>query len=430
MYYSEFEYCEKSSSSRLSIVEGHYVSYFEAGLSEFVKNHASDDVNLMRLKYSSRHQYDFPLEFALTQIEARNKSGNKLPGFISNERFLFPSVLSAEQASNEAVARYHASLIGSCGSLLDLSAGLGIDDMTFAMKGINVTSCEIDEQKCDVLTHNTKVMGVEDKIDVICGDSIEYLAKTKHKYDYIFADPARRGDAGRRLHALSDCMPDVVGNMSLIMRHTDCLLVKCSPMLDISLIKDTLLGLRHIHIVCFRGECKEVLLEVANHKDFEGITVVDLDWDRIISMFHAKSYDESDKSMIRYANEDSPLSYQYMYEPNAGVMKTGDWKSLSRIYPELYKADANSHLFLSKTFYSDFPGKILQIDSLPDKKELKSLKNNKINVVSRNHPLSAPQIISKYSIIAGGDKFLYAFRYMGKPLMLTALWITKSGQLL
>lgn len=394
----------------------------EKGFTEFVKNHASSDVNSMRLKYSAKFQYDFPLEFALTQIEARKKSRNKLPGFLSNDKFLFPSVLSAEQASNEAVARYHASLISAGSFILDLSAGLGIDDMTFAQKGVNVTSCEIDSQKCEVLLHNSDVFGVKDKIDVIQGDSIDYLSSSTKKYDCIFADPARRGDAGKRLHALSDCMPDIVGNMNLIMKHTDRLIVKCSPMLDISFIKDTVRGLHHIHLVCFRGECKEVLLEIMKSEVFGGITVVDLDWNRTISEFHAKSYDESDENSIRYVEERSPLSYRYIYEPNSGVMKTGDWRSLSGKYAELYKADVNSHLFLSNTLYNDFPGKILQIDSIPDKNKLKKLKNSKINVVSRNYPMSAPHIISKYSIIPGGDTFLYAFRCNGKPLMLTAYY--------
>ncbi len=395
-------------------------------LIDFVARHAAEDVNALRLKYSGKKtecDEDFDLEFALIQIEARKKTRKKIPGFLANSGFMFPSPVSSEQATNETVARFHTSLV-SCGtSLLDLTAGLGIDDMSFAKAGVKVTSCEIDEEKCDILRHNSKVLGLDGSLSIICADSIDYLNRNANRYDVIYADPARRDTSGKRVHALSDCMPDILGNMTLIMNQTDRLLVKSSPLLDLSLIISTVVNLHHVYVVCFRGECKEVLIDIRNNEFFTGVTVIDLDLDRTISEFHCKMSHIGNKAIISYADHPSPSDYKYLYEPNAGVMKTGDWNTLQNKYPDLRKADVNTNIFFSDTLYNDFPGRILSLGSIPDKRALKSLKGSRINIVARNYPLSAPGIAQKYSITAGGNDYLYAFRYMGKPIMTFATGI-------
>lgn len=392
---------------------------------DFIANNEYADTNSLRLKYSGKKiSEDFPLDFALIQIEARKKSRKKLPSFLAHPDFLFPSMIASEQASNEAVARFHASLVPTDSFLLDLTAGLGIDDMTFAEKGIRVTSCEIEQYKCDALIHNANVMGVNDNLNVICSDSIEYLKSIDKCFDVIFADPARRSSDGKRVHALADCLPDILGNMQLIMNHTGRLLVKCSPMLDLSLIVKTVDNLHHIYLVCFRGECKEVLIDIKKDCEFSGVACVDIDRDKTISLFQSNLYADICKDIAevspKMASLPSPADYKYLYEPNAAVMKTGDWTSLTSKYPHLFKADPNTHLFFSDTAYEGFPGRLLKIFQILDKKALKRLKGCKYNVVARNHPLSASQINIKYGIIPGGKDFIYAFRYRGAPVIITA----------
>lgn len=389
-------------------------------LIDFIRVHASDDVVTLRLKFSGKQsrKLDFDLDFALLQIEARQKSKKKIPGFLKYPEFLFPTLLSAEQASNEAVARFHSSLFEPASSILDLTAGLGIDDMTFAQAGINVTACEIDAIKCDALRHNSEVLGVSQRLSVIESDSIGYIRNNDICADVVFADPARRNDSGVRLHALSDCQPDILGAFPDIMAVAPRLIVKCSPLLDLTLIRNSVTKLSHIYVVCFRGECKEVLIDVQNDSSFTGVTVVDLDWDSEISRFHTGFVDNDslNKSMLSDRNKAS--DYHYLYEPNAGVMKTGAWSSLVSMFPDLSKADTNTHIFLSDTLYKAFPGKVMQICSEPDKKALKALKGEKINVVARNHPLSAPQVMKKFSLTPGSDGYLYAFRYRNTPVFL------------
>ena len=398
-------------------------------LIEFVRSHANDDVNALRLRYAGKENRElgFDVEFALVQIEARRKTRKKLPNFLSHPTFVFPTLLSAEQASNEAVARFHASLISSSSRLLDLTAGLGIDDISFAKKGILVTACEIDYNKCEALQHNSMVMGVSDRLSIFSGDSIDFVRDYKEKFDVVFADPARRNDTGGKLHALSDCQPDILSAMQDILSRSPRLLVKSSPLLDLSLIRDSVSNLKQIYVVCFKGECKEVLIDIQKDAKFDGVTVVDIDIEGEISRFHTVFSSTESKTKISVCDRKKAGEYKYLYEPNAGIMKTGAWSTLISQYPDLHKADINTHIFLSDTLYSDFPGRIMQILSEPDKKALKALKGCKINIVSRNHPLSAPQISNKYSLTPGKDKYLYAFRYRNIPSFLVVYPVVKES---
>lgn len=399
-------------------------------MKKFVQEHSNDDVNALRLKYNGKKidKLDFDLDFAFLQIEARQKTRKKLPTFLSHPDFIFPTLLSSEQASNEAIAKFNASLVSSSTSLLDLTAGLGIDDMSFALNGVNVTACEIDSIKCEALRHNSEVMGVSDKLTIFNGDSIVFISNLNKKYDIIYADPARRDQKGARVHALSDCQPDILSALSDILKVAPRLLVKSSPLLDITLIRNTVTDLNHIYIVCFKGECKEVIIDIQKDSYFEGVTVVDIDGEREISRFHSNFITKNNESKVSLSNRKNASDYRYLYEPNAGVMKTGAWTELTHIFPELSKADINTHIFLSDKLYSNFPGRVMQIDSKPDKRSLKALKGNKINIVSRNHPLSAPQIYTKLSLKPGYERFLYAFRYQEIPTLLIATTVNTDPE--
>ncbi|MDE7346741.1 MAG: hypothetical protein K2N48_08390 [Muribaculaceae bacterium] len=384
---------------------------------EFVRCHANDDVNALRLRYAGKKTaaFDFNIDFALTQIEARRKARKKLPSFIANDSFLFPSLLSEEQATNESVARFHTSLITANSKVLDLTGGLGIDDFEFCKAGMSVTSCEIDKLKYDILCHNARALGLSDNIILKNCNSIDYVKNCNQAFDVVYTDPARRDDLGARTHGFVDCQPDITSILSDIKELSQRILIKSSPLLDLSLIHETFEELQHIYVVCFKGECKEVLIDIRKDSLFSGVTVVDIEQGLEISRFHTDFPTSGKLSHASLCNRKKASEYNYLYEPNAGIMKTGAWTSLIEKYPELYKADYNTHIFLSDTLYSEFPGRIMKIFGEPDKKALKALKGTRMNIVSRNHPLSAPKISSKYAIISGDTDYLYAFRYLNVP---------------
>ena len=399
---------------------------------KFIMEHLKDDPNGLRLKYSGKAaMMDIPIDFALLQIEARRKAQKKIPTYIEDPYFIFPDTLASEQATNEIIAQFHSSLVNTGSTILDLTAGLGIDDMTFAKNGMTVTACEIDGKKSEALTHNVEIMGLKDRLTVINIDSMNYVRNCNKHYDIVFSDPARRSSNGRRLHALSDCQPDILEGMDLIMQLTDRLLIKSSPLLDLTLIRDTVDNLSHIYVVCHKGECKEVLIDIRKGSDFSGVTVVDLDSKGMISTFECRFSPTPDVAefhndpVLKYVDRQNPMDYRYIYEPNAGIMKTGAWEELSQSFPDLRKADQNTHIFFSDTLFRHFPGRTLAIRSQLNKKTLKEMKGKKCNIVERNYPLSAPEIAKKYSLIPGGTNYLYALRYQGTPICLLADLISK-----
>lgn len=397
----------------------------------FVSRHRHENPADLKLKFAGKN-IGFSLDLAISQIDSRRRAGSKIPSFVENPNFIFPSAIAAEQASNEAVARYHASLIGNA-NVLDMTAGLGIDDMSMAAVGASVVACEIDPDKCDALSHNASVFGLSDRLSVLCGDSIEYLRASTLSFDVVFADPARRSSSGVRTHALTDCTPDILEALPIIMSKTNRLLVKASPMLDLSEIRKTVDNLYHIHVVCFRGECKEVLLDIrlsplrGEHVGGPSTSVIDLDWHSPISRFEIPALGPLVTEERNLSMAVPPLGGRgaFLYEPNAGIMKTGAWDALLAKFPHLVKADTNTHLFLSDMLYEDFPGKVMQILSTPDKKALKALKGTKINVAARNYPLSAPQLENKLGVKPGGERQLYAFRLSSVP----TVFITRPLQI-
>ncbi|MDE6769972.1 MAG: RsmD family RNA methyltransferase, partial [Muribaculaceae bacterium] len=225
----------------------------------FIKRNIKENPASLRLKYHGKIN-NFDLDFALTQIESRQKTKKKLPHFINNSCFIFPTTLSAEQASHEAVAAYHASLIEKNSDLLDMTAGLGIDVMTMAQKCSHATACELDETKAQTLRHNCKVLGL-DNITVVAADSIEWISETDKHFDVIFIDPARRGEDNARTYNFHDCQPDIMNLQAMLSSKTSCLLIKASPLLDVAQTLKDISHVRAIRAICVNGECKEILVE-------------------------------------------------------------------------------------------------------------------------------------------------------------------------
>ena len=388
-------------------------------LREFVAAHAKDDPAALMLKYSSEAE-GFDVGLAVTQIECRRRTAAKLPSFLKNPHFFFPSKLASEQASDEAVARFHASLVGEDERCADLTGGLGIDAMTIAAKCRSMDAYELDSDKSAALRHNAAVMGLENMRVLPAGDSLRILAEGDDSYDVIFIDPARRDGADKRTYAFSDCTPDVTAAMPLIMSRCNRLIIKASPMLDITDCLRRLPNLARICSVARKGECKEVLTVV--ERDYSGSLLIEavdiLAHDSLVR--HVAASEPVVDELVDFPLDAEPL---YLYEPNAAVMKLGQLAALTRSFPGLKKCDRNTNLYLSRELFPDFPGRRLRVENvcrLSDK-NLKTIAGEKINVVTRNFPLSPEQLRKRLKIKDGGDpRFLYGAKVAGKNLVLLA----------
>lgn len=383
---------------------------------QFVNAHASESTVALMLRYG-RVQMSFDLKAAVEQIDCRRKTARKLPSFNAYERFYYPSPLSAEQASNEVVSLFHASLIEKGSSVADLTAGLGIDAMALARKASNVDVFEMNERTNAVLRHNAGVLGLTNFRIMPPGDSIEMLADSDGSYDVIFIDPARRDVNHKRTYALSDCTPDVEAHLPMLKSRCKKLLIKASPMLDLSDCARRLPGATVVRAVSYRGECKEVLIEV--EADYQGeprYEAININADGEREIYRTKGGDTSPNLLD--VSELSPGGY--IYEPNASVMKLGSMAALTSTFPTLKKLDKNTNVYYSKEPVQTFPGRQLRIERLGSINDrlFKTLKGEPLNVVSRNYPQSAEIIKKRLRLTDGGQRFLYGVSVAGRAMLL------------
>lgn len=381
---------------------------------DFVLTHRHDDTVALRLKLSGA-SLPFPLELALTQIEVRRKAARKLAPFFANPGFLVPSLLSAEQATDWRVARHHAR--GREGQrVLDLTAGLGIDVLSMARAGATVTAVEIEQPKCETLEHNASLLGLP--VSVIHGDACEVVKSwPADSFDTLYIDPARRDGAGNRTYAFSDCQPDVCTLMPSLLALAPVVVIKSSPLLDLSAIVNQLPGVSTIEVVSVGGEVKEVLVTVTREHSADDPEIV---MSLLDSMGDGRTItlpmSELGASGVDYAADENIAPGAWLCEPDAAVMKCAPWGWLCRRFPGLKKVSSDTHLFLSPSRPEGFPGRTVRISQLPDKRKLKSLAGTKVNVATRNYPGGTDALRKRLRLTDGGADFLYGFRTAsGRP---------------
>lgn len=385
-------------------------------MQRWIELHAADDPVKLRLRYHG----DDDIAFAITQIECRRKAGNRFPAALASPGFMFPTGLSAEQATSEALARIHAGIAGYQPGArhLDLTCGLGMDAFEAARHGASVTAVDINPEVVEAARHNAKALGLDDKLEAVCGDSTALVADTDMTYDTIFIDPARRGEGGRRLTAIAECSPDVTTIMPRMLELAPKIIVKASPMLDLTALAaelDAACGGRgcvtRMITVGITRECKEVIAVVergaATHYQTEAITA--LPACDTPSIFAPSRHCEAAPVLPGL-----PSAGEYLYEPYPAVMKTAAWGALAALAPELRQLHPNTHLFTADTEVKNFPGtamRIERVEPLSDK-ALKAIAREwpKINVATRNFIISAPELAKRLRIKEGGVARLYGVR--------------------
>lgn len=365
---------------------------------QFIEEHLNDDVHELALKHSNA-KVDMAL--ALRQIEARQLLRKKVPSWSANPELLFPSHLSIEQCSSEASANYKASLMKG-ESFADLTGGLGIDCYYISQNFQHSDYVEHNPELCALARHNYEVLGA--KTMVVHNDSAEVFLNQCEPLDCLFIDPARRDVHGRKVVSVSDCTPNVVDLQDLMLRKAKRVMVKLSPMLDISQALKELRHVKEIHVVAVSNECKELLFIMEPAFDDEPTyTCVNLETRQPVVTF---SMEEERVAILQLAKE---LGH-YLYEPNPAVMKGGCYKMLSQRYA-LKKLHRNSHLYTSDSLIQDFPGRIFEVDgwAIYGKKAKDLLKDvDKASIAVRNFPMTVAEIRKSLKINDGDQTYLFA----------------------
>ena len=423
---------------------------------DFIRQHQDEDVRQLAFLGSKNPEVDMP--FALDQIRGRKMARAKLPRWANIDGIIYPPHISMEQCSSESTALYKAELaarlLGLPASLfseeigfVDLTGGFGVDFSYIAARlGMKSMYVERQAHLCDAAKENFERLGLKNAI-VKNGDGIEVLhsfhskkkdaasaddslgitydqprslLKTNLGLKIIFIDPARRDDAGNKVVSLKDCTPDVTVLQEEMLSKADYVIIKLSPMLDWHRAISELSHVREVHIISVNNECKELLL-VLSARNMGEMEASSADGEvkhagnlRIYCINDAQSFvcDELDMESSSVKIAPSPLEeMQYLYEPNASLMKAGCFGVLSERY-DARMLSKNSHLFVSREPIAAFPGRSFRIIAVStfNKKELKRHLSGitKANIATRNFPLSVAELRKRLKLKDGGETYIFA----------------------
>ena len=334
----------------------------------FIEENARADVRSLALQAKKYPKVDMAM--AVVQIAGRQIAEAKVPTWYRTEGLLYPKHLSMEQCSSEATAIYKASLMEG-ETFADLTGGFGIDCSFLSRKFKKADYVERQAELCELAKHNFPLLGLN--IDVHNEDGVEYL-KRMQPVDCLFLDPARRDGHGGKTVAISDCEPDVSALEELLVEKARKVVVKLSPMLDLSLALKDLKHVCEVHIVSTDNECKELLLILQKETASSEVSIHCIN--SLGALNGYRIYQEYAFTQEQERTSDCPLTHEveaYLYEPNASIMKAGAYRSLTQAYP-VKKLHPSSHLYVSPHFIEDFPGRKFQVEAVSGfgKKELKT----------------------------------------------------------
>lgn len=378
------------------------------GVQEFIENNLNTDIMSVVLKGSPFP--DVSTQELAEQIQAKKKCQHKLPTWYRTPKIYYPNTLNIEQCSSEITAEYKARLVRGK-TLVDLSGGLGVDAFFFSKKIPTVFHCEIDENLSEIAAYNFGVLGVGN-VEVHCIDGMVFLQECNREFDWLYVDPSRRSETKNKVFLLSDCTPNITDHLSLLFNRSKRILVKTSPLLDLTIGLKQLANVKEIHIVAVKNEVKEVLWVLQRRKE-TNIRVKTINF--LDTKTQSFDFDLSEeKNTIALLGP--PLTY--IYEPNAALLKAGAFKLITTKLG-VEKLHVHSHLYTSNDLV-EFPGRVFRIEKvLPyTKKELRPLVGTRANVTVRNFPESVSQIRKKYKIKDGGDVYLFFTRLKNNQLTL------------
>ncbi len=391
-------------------------------LLDFISEHLSDDTTRLILDKSKWPEID--METAVNCIESRRKLKGKVQEWYDEPRLIFPLKLSAEQCSSSSTGIYKAQLAARIAGkpdwkLADLTGGLGVDSWFFAKEASLVLYNEMQTPLYNAASHNFNILGsgnilfrnriaekgsISDLLDGFCPD-------------IIYMDPARRGEGGKKVFLIEECSPDILtlkDEIFAICRH---ILVKLSPMADISMVCDRLgERCREVHIVSSDGECKELLIWM------------DREWTGGFCIKAAElpaGYPGKKAAVLAFTpEEEKALCAEpaeeitgYMFEPGKSLTKAGAF-NITGIRFGLGKIGRSTHYYITSDpdkveQLKDF-GKVFKILSCSplDKRSIKEAgkAHPKAEVTARNIPMTSDALRKKIGCSSGGDVHIFGLR--------------------
>ena len=446
-------------------------------LTAFVTEHIGDDTTRLIMNRAKWPEID--MDMAVNCIESRRKLKGKVQEWCDEPRLVFPRKLSAEQCSSTATGIYKAELAerihhtGTSFRLADLTGGLGVDSWFFSKKAEQVLYCEMLPELCMAAEHNYAVLqadnitvknaaviseqhieqhdcnkqSVKRSSDENMGTEGEPVFQTPAQIlsdfqpDIVYMDPARRGEGGKKVFLIEDCTPDVLTLKDEIFQHTRHILLKLSPMADITLVCERLgRCCREVYVVAAGGECKELLIWMDREWDDEYmIHAVELHKDGEAGVFSFNVTEEKNAAPLSLIamtdNKDncssceSQVTEQYLFEPGKALMKAGAFSLISDRF-QIAKLGRSTHYYIfsepaspssemSARYHSKVQelkqhGKVFRIIRMEplDKRTIKAAGKEfpKAEVTARNIPMDTDTLRKKLGVTSGDDAHIFGLK--------------------
>ena len=367
-----------------------YSWYQNKEVEKFINANLQTDLHSLLLKKSPFAEVS--MQEIVQQIKGKKVAQKKFP-FLLKEGIVFPPNLNLEQASSQSTAEFKAqNLKGK--KFLDLTSGFGIDAYFLSKNFDEITLIEQNTELLEIVKHNWGIL--ERKANFINDNLENFLANNQEQFDVIYLDPARRDDHKNKKFLLEDLSPNLLEFQEKLMKFSDQIIIKLSPLIDISYLISVLKNIFKIEIIAVKNEVKELLVFMNSKFESENVEIscINLESDDVVFSFNFN--DEKERNAMFSEPQ------KFLYIPNNAVLKSGGFNSLSEKF-NLKKLHPNSHFYTNGERLEGFPGRVLEIE-IVDSKTIK--KGDKFNIISKNYPLTPEEIKKKYKISDGGNSYL------------------------
>lgn len=368
----------------------------------YINANLETDLHSLLLKKSPFSEVS--MQEMVQQIKGKKVAHRKFP-FLLKENIVFPPNLNLEQASSQSTAEFKAENLNGK-KFLDLTCGFGIDAYFLSQNFGEITLVEKNPELLDLVKHNWKILN---KKATFVNENLEhFLAKNSESFDVIYLDPARRDSEKNKKFLLEDLSPNLLEIQDQLLEISSQIIIKLSPLIDISYLISVLKNVAKIQIIAVRNEVKEliVFLEKARKGDDVEISCINLESDDAEFAFQFKE----EKTAVSAFSEPQ----QFLYIPNNAVLKSGAFNLISQFFNGK-KLHPNTHFYTSDKRIERFPGRILEINMI-DSKHIR--KGEKYNIISKNYPLSPDEIKKKYKILDGGNCYLIFTQTQNRKIIL------------
>ena len=368
----------------------------------YINANLETDLHSLLLKKSPFSEVS--MQEMVQQIKGKKVAHRKFP-FLLKENIVFPPNLNLEQASSQSTAEFKAENLNGK-KFLDLTCGFGIDAYFLSQNFEEITLVEKNPELLDLVKHNWKILN---KKATFVNENLEhFLAKNSESFDVIYLDPARRDSEKNKKFLLEDLSPNLLEIQDQLLEISSQIIIKLSPLIDISYLISVLKNVAKIQIIAVRNEVKEliVFLEKARKGDDVEISCINLESDDAEFAFQFKE----EKTAVSAFSEPQ----QFLYIPNNAVLKSGAFNLVSQFFNGK-KLHPNTHFYTSDKRIERFPGRILEINMI-DSKHIR--KGEKYNIISKNYPLSPDEIKKKYKILDGGNCYLIFTQTQNRKIIL------------